>query len=216
MNLTFSLIILFTAISLFSGGDGCTPERPSIPPARPVRLVSLEAPESIVSGFWSRELDAYAMPLDSIPERTFLRFRDGFRMPCNAGIRSHFGRRRGRYHNGVDLPVPTGTKVCAAFGGKVRISAYFNGYGHVVVIRHPNGLETCYAHLSKRLVSRGDAVAAGDVIALSGCSGRSTGPHLHFETVFCGRHFDPESIIDFGSGALRSDGFILRREMLKQ
>ena len=98
----------------------------------------------------------------------------------------------------------------------MRISTYHNGYGNIVVIRHPNGMETAYAHLQKRLVSRGDKVDAGDVIALSGCTGRSTGPHLHFETVFCGKHFDPESIIDFSTGTLRGDGFMLRREMLKK
>ena len=182
-------------------------EPPAVPPPRPIELVSLEPSEKIVEGCWNR---------DSIPERTFLRFRDGFCMPCRAEIRSHFGVRRGRYHNGIDLPVPNGTEIYAAFGGVVRTSTYLNGYGNIVIIRHPNGMETGYAHLQKRLVNRGDRVETGDIIALSGCTGRSTGPHLHFETLFCGKHFDPESIIDFQTGALKGDGFILRREMLKK
>lgn len=209
-------IILQTALSLFIGGDGFVMEPPVIPAPRPIEFVSLEASSEVVEGAWNRELDAYRMKRDSLPERTFLRFRDGFCMPCDATVRSHFGYRRGRYHNGMDLPVPTGTKIHAAFGGTVRISTYHNGYGNIVVIRHPNGMETAYAHLQKRLVSRGDKVDAGDVIALSGCTGRSTGPHLHFETVFCGKHFDPESIIDFSTGTLRGEGFMLRREMLKK
>ncbi len=177
-------------------------------------LESLEAPERIVSGFRNRELDAYRMPSDSIPERTFLRFREEVSMPYGVGLRSGFGGRRGRKHKGVDIPIPTGTPVTAAFSGTVRLSAYHNGYGNVVIIRHPSGIETCYAHLHKRLVSRGESVVAGDVIALSGSTGRSTGPHLHFETNYCGRHFDPEFLIDFSTGRLRAQAFMLRRGML--
>lgn len=212
--MTFLGVILLWGLSLAYGGDGFvyTPPAPVAP--RPIVLESLEAPERIVSGFWDRELDAYRMPSDSIPERTFLRFREEVSMPYGVGLRSGFGGRRGRKHKGVDIPIPTGTPVTAAFSGTVRLSAYHNGYGNVVIIRHPNGIETCYAHLHKRLVSRGESVVAGDVIALSGSTGRSTGPHLHFETNYCGRHFDPEFLIDFSTGRLCAQAFMLRRGML--
>lgn len=189
-------------------------ELPPIEAAAPIGFVSLEASRDIVEGFWNTELDSYRMHRDSIPERTFIRFSSEASLPYGVDVRSGFGGRRGRMHKGVDLAVPSGTDVTAVLEGVVRVSTYHNGYGNIVVIRHPNGLETCYAHLSKRLVGRGDVVAAGDVIARSGSTGRSTGPHLHFETLFCGRHFDPELLFDFSSGTLHSDGFILRREML--
>ena len=201
-------------LSLASGGGQTVVVPDPIPAPQPIPYFSLEAPEDLIEGYWDRELDAYRLPLDSIPARTHLRFSEEVSVPYGAELRSRFGGRRGRKHKGVDIPVPTGTAVTAAFSGVVRLSAYHNGYGNVVIIRHPNGIETCYAHLHKRLVSRGDVVAAGDIIATSGSTGRSTGPHLHFETNYCGRHFDPEFLIDFSTGTLRASEFILRREML--
>ncbi len=114
-----------------------------------------------------------------------------------------FGYRHGRRHQGIDLPYPTGTPVYAAFDGKVRISDWVGGYGNLIVIRHANGLETCYGHLSRRDVESGDWVSAGDVIGLGGSTGRSTGPHLHFETRYKGAAFDPAWLIDFETGTLR-------------
>ena len=102
-----------------------------------------------------------------------------------------------------DTRSPTGTPVYAAFDGKVRISDWVGGYGNLIVIRHPNGLETCYGHLSRRDVSSGDWVSAGDVIGLGGSTGRSSGPHLHFETRYKGAAFDPSWLIDFETGTLR-------------
>ena len=111
--------------------------------------------------------------------------------------------RHGRRHQGIDLPYPSGTPVPATFDGKVRISAYVGGYGNLVVIRHANGLETFYGHLSRRDVEAGDWVSAGDIIGLGGSTGRSTGPHLHFETRYRGAAFDPAWLIDFETGTLR-------------
>lgn len=209
-----TVLALTVWLSLAQGGGQSVVTPEPIPAPRPISFVSLEAPEKIVDSYWDRELDAYRLPLDSIPARTHLRFSESASIPYGVCLRSGFGGRRGRKHKGVDIPVPTGTKVTAAFGGVVRLSAYHNGYGNVVIIRHPSGIETCYAHLHKRFVSRGDVVVAGDVIATSGSTGRSTGPHLHFETNYCGRHFDPEFLIDFSAGALRAREFMLRREML--
>ena len=116
---------------------------------------------------------------------------------------SKFGYRHGRPHTGIDLPYPTGTPAYAAFDGRVRVSDYVGGYGNLVVIRHANGLETFYGHLSEAKVKAGDWVNAGDVIGLGGSTGRSTGPHLHFETRYKGFAFDPNWLIDFETGKLR-------------
>jgi len=128
---------------------------------------------------------------------------DAYCCPHQTHPRSLFGYRHGRRHQGIDLPYPTGTPVYAAFDGKVRISDYVGGYGNLVVIRHANGLETFYGHLSRIDVQSGDWVNAGDVIGLGGSTGRSTGPHLHFETRYRGAAFDPSWIIDFENGTLR-------------
>jgi len=126
--------------------------------------------------------------------------------------RGKFGPRRGRRHQGVDIPLKTGNPVYATFTGKVRMSKYFGGFGNLIVIRHENGLETFYAHLSKRNVEVGDWVNAGDVIGLGGSSGRSTGPHLHFETRYNGFAFDPQWLIDFKTGELRHRLFVLKKK----
>lgn len=126
--------------------------------------------------------------------------------------RGKFGPRRGRRHQGVDLPLKTGDPIYAAFTGKVRMSKYFGAFGNLVVIRHENGIETFYAHLSKRNVEEGDWVNAGDIIGLGGSSGRSTGPHLHFETRYNGFAFDPQWLINFKTGELRHRLFVLKKK----
>lgn len=137
-----------------------------------------------------------------------------YHCPYVREVYSPFGYRRGRRHMGVDLPLPTGTPIHATFPGKVRLSKYFRGYGNLVVIRHENGLETFYGHLSKRNVEPGDWVEAGDVIGLGGSTGRSTGAHLHFETRYQGFAFDPQWIIDFKTGNLRRNLFVLKKRYL--
>ena len=123
-----------------------------------------------------------------------------------------YGPRRGRQHQGVDLPLKTGEPIYAAFSGKVRISEYNRGgYGNLVIIRHDNGLETYYGHLSERYVEPDQWVEAGHVIGLGGSTGRSTGPHLHFETRYYGQSFDPERLIDFEQGYLCRDMFLLKK-----
>ena len=126
--------------------------------------------------------------------------------------RGKFGIRRGRRHQGVDLPLKTGDPIYATFTGKVRVSKYWGAFGNLVIIRHENGIETFYAHLSKRLVEVGDWVNAGDVIGYGGSTGRSTGPHLHFETRYKGFAFDPQWLIDFKSGELRHRLFVLKKK----
>lgn len=128
-------------------------------------------------------------------------------MPICGRITSPFGIRHGRHHYGTDLKLQTGDLVMSAFAGKVRISRYHRDFGHVVVVRHPNGLETLYGHLSKRLVDVGDELEAGDVLGLGGSTGRSTGSHLHFETRYLGHPIDPEKLFDMEEGVLRTDRF---------
>jgi len=103
--------------------------------------------------------------------------------PVNGGTRvtSYYGTRNGRMHNGIDFGVSTGTDVKAAASGVVTTSGWLGNYGKLVVIDHGQGVKTYYGHNSKLLVSVGDRVAQGQVIANSGNTGRSTGPHLHFE-----------------------------------
>lgn len=126
--------------------------------------------------------------------------------PTPYKIYSKYGRRRRRMHYGVDLSYPMGTPVVAAFDGIVRVSkGRAGGYGELIVIRHDNKLETYYGHLSRRFVNPGQIVAAGDTIGLGGSSGRSTGPHLHFETRYMGVPFNPARIIDFNEFKLLTD-----------
>lgn len=121
-----------------------------------------------------------------------------FHFPTDATARvtSHFGPRRRRFHYGLDLAQPTGEPIYAAFDGVVRISKYNRSYGNLIVIRHNNGLETYYAHLSRRDVVPGDVVKAGDIVGLCGNTGRSYGSHLHFEIRYQGNAMNPENVID--------------------
>lgn len=115
-------------------------------------------------------------------------------------ISSYFGYRNGpfagkEHHNGVDIVVPKGTSILASAGGVVTRSEYASVFGNVVVITHGNGLQTLYCHCSKRLVSVGDKVKQGDVIAKVGSTGQSTGPHLHFAFILNGSYVNPEKYI---------------------
>ncbi|MFD2036054.1 peptidoglycan DD-metalloendopeptidase family protein [Belliella marina] len=121
-------------------------------------------------------------------------------------ITSEFGFRRYRWHHGTDLKLTTGDPIYSTFDGIVRIKSYDrNGYGYYVVVRHKNGLETLYGHMSKLLVEVGQEVKSGDVLGLGGSTGRSTGPHLHFEVRYQGLSINPTQLFDFNVGRLRSD-----------
>ena len=155
------------------------------------------------------------MKLDSIPSSVAINLVDSlkhYRYPHIGRITSRYGIRHRRPHNGIDMAIKVGDTICAAFDGRVRFSkATDTGYGTLVIIRHDNGLETYHGHLSARLVEENDRVVAGQPIALGGNSGRSTGPHLHFETRYYGQSFDPERIINFRTGELRRDFFLLKK-----
>lgn len=139
----------------------------------------------------------------------------GFRMPTSSRlVTSKFGYRQAfrRMHKGVDVKVYTGDPIAAAFDGKVRIvDNEPNGYGLYVVIRHKNGLETIYGHMSRHLCKPGDEVKAGDVIGLGGNTGRSYGSHLHFETRLLGVAINPLLLFDFANQDVTGDFFVFNR-----
>ncbi len=125
--------------------------------------------------------------------------------PFDGEVTSRFGMRHGRYHYGTDVNLETGDSVLSAFDGIVRITKLSRSYGFVVVVRHMNGLETLYAHLSQINVKNDQLVKAGDMIGLGGNTGRSRGSHLHFEIRYLGAPINPEDIIDFQNYRLISD-----------
>ncbi len=135
-----------------------------------------------------------------------------FVMPRKGIITSEFGWRRYRPHYGTDIDLNIGDSVLTAFDGMVRIAKpHAGGYGNVIIIRHANGLETVYGHLSKILVEAGQLIKAGDLIGLGGNTGRSYGAHLHFEMRFLGQALDAEDFIDFVKGELKSNEFTLHK-----
>ena len=120
--------------------------------------------------------------------------------------------RRRRVHQGLDIKVQTGDTIYAAFDGKIRITSYQRrGYGHYVVVRHNNGIETLYAHLSKKLVKVNQNVRAGDPIGLGGNTGRSSGSHLHFETILMGKSIDPALMFDFKNQTVTGEHYMYRK-----
>lgn len=158
-----------------------------------------------------------------IPKTDFKNFNDtiflplfdaveGYMLPYFGEVISKFGWRRYRYHYGIDTKNQYGEPIFCVFDGAVRIAKRSRTYGNVLVVRHENGLETFYAHCSKLLVKQNQEVKAGDIIALIGSTGRSTGPHLHFEVRYKGNPFDPEILIDFESKKLRMDTLSITKE----
>ncbi len=140
----------------------------------------------------------------------------GFCMPTDSRrITSNFGYRTAfkRQHEGLDIKVYIGDTIRAAFNGKVRIVKYnAGGYGKYVLIRHNNGLETLYGHLSKQLVEEDQIVKAGEPIGLGGNTGRSTGSHLHFETRLLGKPINPIFMFDFPNQDVTNDFYVFRKD----
>jgi murein DD-endopeptidase MepM/ murein hydrolase activator NlpD len=144
---------------------------------------------------------------DSISLPLFNEYSTGFAFPVEGDFLSPFGYRGRRVHSGVDIKLEAGDPVSVAFDGVVRMARYYSGYGNCVVVRHYNGIETLYGHLSKIKVKINQEVKAGEVIGLGGRTGRASCNHLHFETRFQGKAFNPKQIIDFNTFSLISDTF---------
>lgn len=139
-----------------------------------------------------------------------------FVSPVPGIVTSRYGYRKGRYHNGIDLNLRTGDTVKAAFSGRVRYAKWNDGgFGNLVIIRHHNGLETFYAHLSKHLVAPDQEVKAGEPIGLGGNTGRSFGAHLHFEVRFYDSPMNPEEVIDFAKKELKDENLLVQKRLFR-
>lgn len=128
---------------------------------------------------------------------------------------SDYGRRGRRMHTGADLKTKPCDKIYAAFDGEVTMSRPYYGYGNYIIIKHPNGLETHYSHQSRNYVRKGQKVKAGEIIGLTGRTGRATTAHLHFETVFRGKRFNPALLFNHATGQLRSHTLIVKGGAVK-
>ncbi|MEY4486997.1 MAG: hypothetical protein RL440_1539 [Bacteroidota bacterium] len=139
-----------------------------------------------------------------------------FHMPAPGIVTSRYGPRNGRNHNGIDIDLETGDTVYATWSGKVRYAKYNDGgFGNLVIIRHPNGLETLYAHLSKFLVYPDQDIVAGEPIGLGGNTGHSYGSHLHFEIRFYDAPMNPEEIIDFTERGLKNENLFVHKGLFR-
>jgi murein DD-endopeptidase MepM/ murein hydrolase activator NlpD len=148
-----------------------------------------------------------------VPSKFNIELGGKYAMPCShySTINSKYGYRKsfGRMHKGIDLKAQIGDTIRSAFDGQVRLTKFDrSGYGFYVVVRHYNNTETVYGHLSKFLVKSGQYVKVGQPIALSGNTGRSTGPHLHFEVRYMGYAINPEDIFNFKTGGLVSSTYM--------
>ena len=168
--------------------------------------------EILIEGFDTAAIHLPKLDVNSLNEPLVIRLRDNARgekftwpTPWSARPTSHFGPRWRRWHYGLDLALPTGEPIYAAFDGVVRISKLNRSYGNLVIIHHANGLETYYAHMSKRNVVAGQQVKSGDIIGLCGNTGRSRGSHLHFEIRYMGNALNPEHVVNCATHDLVND-----------
>lgn len=172
--------------------------------------------ETVFTQDWDTvNLRVYKTELKDLPISMVIDLVDSlksYHYPYKGRITSKYGPRRRRVHQGTDIGLKIGDPIYATFDGRVRITKYYRGgYGNLIVLRHDNGLETYYGHLSEILVKPEQWVTAGQVIGYGGNTGRSTGPHLHFEMRYKGQSFDSERLIDFSTGTLRRETFLLKR-----
>ena len=175
-------------------------------------IVEREEAQMPASKLYDEWDNKYAHKTTELPDSFRINLR-GFHMPTDSRVvTSNFGSRWGRQHKGLDIKVYIGDTIRAAFSGKVRIVRYeAAGYGKYVVIRHNNGLETIYGHMSAWLVEENQTVKAGQPIGLGGNTGRSTGSHLHFETRLCGVALNPALMFDFRNQDVVGDYYMFRK-----
>ena len=172
--------------------------------------------ETIFTKDWDTvNLSVYKTELKDLPISMVIDLVDtlkSYHYPYKGRITSKYGPRRRRVHQGTDIGLSIGDPIYATFDGRVRITKYYRGgYGNLIVLRHDNGLETYYGHLSEILVKPEQWVTAGQIIGYGGSTGRSTGPHLHYEMRYKGQSFDAERLINFATGTLRRETFLLKR-----
>ncbi|MDR1593840.1 MAG: peptidoglycan DD-metalloendopeptidase family protein [Prevotellaceae bacterium] len=161
------------------------------------------------------KVNPYKIPSDSVLISDSVHIDlSGFKYPLakHHRVTSEFGPRRYRFHHGIDLKVYKGDSILSAMDGMVRIAKRVGAYGNLIVIRHNNGLESFYGHLSKILVKQDQTVKAGDLIGLGGSTGRSTGTHLHFELRYLGQCVNPRDLVDFDSLCVKNDTVLLTHQ----
>lgn len=188
-----------------------------LPPSNSPLPTSLDMP--VLNAYYTswdtlcvrRYSESPVMTADSTRLPLFNAYSTGFVFPVEGTFLSPFGYRGRRVHAGVDIKLEAGDPVSAAFDGVVRMARNYSGYGNCVVIRHYNGLETLYGHLSKIKVKVNQQVKAGDIIGLGGHTGRATCNHLHFETRFQGKAFNPRQMINFDTYNLVADTFTVTK-----
>jgi murein DD-endopeptidase MepM/ murein hydrolase activator NlpD len=178
-----------------------------------LRQIKTEMAEYPAYGLYPEWSNAYAHTYKNVNLPDSFRIDlSNFCMPTtHTRITSKFGPRRRRMHNGIDVKVYVGDTIRSAFAGKVRVvknQGRRKGYGKYVIIRHENGLETVYGHLSKQLVHEDQYVEAGEVIGLGGNTGRSSGSHLHFETRLLGQAINPAFMFDFEKQDIVADSYL--------
>ncbi|MES2837083.1 MAG: M23 family metallopeptidase [Bacteroidota bacterium] len=183
--------------------------------------IFLKDPSFDAYGIWDTvSVNPYKMDLSKKTDTTIIKLQDHYQCdyfhPYKGRVTSNFGpRSRVRYHYGTDIDLETGDSVYCAFEGTVRVSRKSSSYGNVVVVRHKNGLETVYAHLSRLDVKIGEHVEAGDLLGLGGNTGRSRGSHLHFEVRFKGQPINPNTVINFESGCLATNEIAIDKNSFK-
>jgi murein DD-endopeptidase MepM/ murein hydrolase activator NlpD len=171
----------------------------------------------------SKKVDIYNFQIKDLQDSVNLRLYDEgagelWKMPLDIiKITSIFGPRWGRGHYGTDLDLETGDPVYSGFDGIVRVKSYDRyGWGYYVLVRHKNGLESLYGHLSKQLVEVGQELKAGDILGKGGSTGRSTGSHLHYELRYRGLPFDPQKVYDFPNVDIRSKNLTISKSLFDQ
>lgn len=168
--------------------------------------------DDIYNSIWTPEkVNPYQLPIDSLKDSIRIDC-SGFVMPYKGHITSKFGPRKYRYHYGTDIKLQTGDTVYCSWEGQVRIVRYDpKGYGNFAVVRHPNGFETVYAHLSRVLVEENEHITAGEIIGLGGNTGRSTGSHLHYEIRYLGNAINTELLVDYQNFGMRDSVYTINK-----
>ncbi|MDI1354913.1 MAG: M23 family metallopeptidase [bacterium] len=179
-----------------------------------VRLTHLDLKDL---SFYSQKDELALFPLSNLgdlPREQVLIIENGYLSyyspPIKGIVTSNYGWRDGKLHKGVDVDLNKGDKVRAAFSGKVRVAKKQGGFGNVVIIMHPSGLETVYAHLSRLRVKAGDVVLSGQLIGLGGSTGHSSGTHLHFEMRYKGHALNPGALISFEENKLHYHSIVIK------
>lgn len=182
---------------------------------QPKSKTDLETPVDIKAEYWDTTVyNPYRQLVSEFPiEITFTDSTYASPVPHPKVVTSRYGWRRGRPHKGIDIDLVTGDSVVSILDGIVRFAQYSRGHGKTVVVRHFNGLETTYAHLSHIAVKANDTIAKGEYLGKGGNTGRSRGSHLHLVTSYKGEYIHPDYLFNFDdSNAIRSQKIWVTRK----